>query len=211
MMLITPQEPMRKEGYDEFDSRERILFGTMELVANHGFEAASTRAIAQQANLTIGMIWKIFGTKENLFQDIDNHTALVIDECFRNTPVQHIDDLPQWITNVGGEFSRTHVLEFAYFRRALAENNESANRLLTAYASQCRKHLEGMRKRGLVKADVDLNGLTLTTLFIAVGILIAGPWLYETGGTRGFFSKKGQANYRDFLRQMLVNGVGESN
>lgn len=209
MFLLEPTQPIQKDAYDAMDSRERILFGTMELIAREGFEAASTRAIAAQAKLTIGMIWKIFGTKESLMQEVENHTAMVLESCFERMTINDIGDVPQWIMNVSGEFAQMHRLEFSYFRRALAEGNASQHRLLTTYYDQCEKHYRVMLDKGLLRKDAQISELSLNSLLLAVGVLISGPWIFaQTESEEAAFGRF--AAYNRFLEGMLRDSVGTS-
>lgn len=207
MFLLEPNQPIQKDAYASMDSRERILFGTMELIARDGFEAATTRSIASQANLTIGMIWKLFGTKENLLQEVENHTAMVLEACFERMAINDIGDVPQWIMNVSGEFAQQHRLEFSYFRRALAENNESHHRLLTTYFTQCEKHYLAMLDKGVLRRDAPIRELALNSLLLAVGILISGPWIFDQSEDDQSVLQRFGA-YNKFLERMLRESVG---
>jgi AcrR family transcriptional regulator len=179
MLLLKPDAMIQKQGFDTFDSRDRILLGAMELIARDGLDAASTRAIAAQSKLTIGMIWKIFGSKENLLAEIDNHTIRTIGMCFERMPAVTVDDLPQLWMSVGGALSADYLLEFAYLRRAIADNSPSAQRLLAAYHEHCRKFYGRLKSAGLVRSGVNLDDLALTTCLLGVGVLMAGALMRD--------------------------------
>lgn len=52
------------------DTRQRILRAALELFGSHGFEATSTRALAQRAEVTLPAIQYYFGSKEGLYRAV---------------------------------------------------------------------------------------------------------------------------------------------
>lgn len=206
VFLLKPESPIQKEGFANFDSRDRILFGAMELIARGGLEAASTRAIAAHSGLTIGMIWKLFGSKDNLLAEIDQHTIRAIGVCFERMPAVKVDLLPQLWMSVGGDLSDDFRLEFSYLRRAISDNSPSASRLLAAYLEHCRKFFARLKAAGLVRQGVNLDDLALTTVLLGVGVLVAGPLLAESrGGTIG--TDKANRNWNDSNLSLFRQGV----
>lgn len=206
MFLLDLDSSHQKQSFAELDSRDRILFSAMEIIATDGVEAANTRAIASRAGLTIGMIWKCFGTKENLISEINEHTKDVIIRCFAESSIDELSDIPTWLLNIGGEFAKSHMLEFAYFRRCAADASKASHELLRTYARECEKHFRAMQDKGRLRADVDTRQVATTTLFLAVGILVAGPLMEDTWN-EGDRSGSTEKTYADFLEQLYSHGI----
>lgn len=175
MLLLKPDADFQKAGFDNFDSRDRILYGAMKLIAAKGLEAASTRAIANASNLTIGMIWKLYGSKEKLLAEIDNHTIRTIGMCFERMPEVDVENLPHLWMGVGGDLANEYQLEFSYFRRAISDNSRSAFRLLSAYVDHCFKYFDRLKRSGRIKKEANPKDLALTTVMLGIGVLVAGP------------------------------------
>ena len=55
------------------ETRERIIEAAIQVFANHGFEGASTRRIAELAGANQGLITYHFGSKEKLWQAACDH------------------------------------------------------------------------------------------------------------------------------------------
>ena len=62
------------------DKRQQILDAAVELFAEHGFEATSTRMLAAHAGVNVAMINYYFGSKEKLFEALveDRTTAMCV-------------------------------------------------------------------------------------------------------------------------------------
>ena len=187
MLLLKPDADFQKAGFDSFDSKDRILYGAMKLIASKGLEAASTRAIANASNLTIGMIWKLYGSKENLLGEIDSHIIRTIGTCFERMPEVDVENVPHLWMGVGGDLANENQLEFSYFRRAISDNNPSAYRLLSAYVDHCFKYFDRLKRSGHIKKDANLKDLALTTVMLGIGVLVAGPLIsgLDRGKTHG--------------------------
>ncbi|MFN8841173.1 MAG: TetR family transcriptional regulator [Burkholderiales bacterium] len=63
MASATPHKPVRADG---IDARQRLLAAGIKLFAEHGFERASVRALAQAARVNLGAISYSFGDKVGL-------------------------------------------------------------------------------------------------------------------------------------------------
>ena len=61
-------------------SRENILDSAMKLFAQRGFENTSVNAIAREANISKGLIYNYFDTKEAIVEGIINHLIEMANE-----------------------------------------------------------------------------------------------------------------------------------
>ena len=60
----------RPKSANAHETRQRILDAARRLFATHGFERASNRAIADEADLTTGAIYHYFDRKLDLYQQL---------------------------------------------------------------------------------------------------------------------------------------------
>ena len=58
---------------DSLSGKDRILPCAMELFARRGFDGVTTRDIATQADVSVGLINHLYGSKEGLRQTVDEH------------------------------------------------------------------------------------------------------------------------------------------
>lgn len=62
--------PTSKQDTTECHRRKRILEAARKLIAQHGFEATSTKAIAAEAGVPSGLLFYYFETKDQLIEAI---------------------------------------------------------------------------------------------------------------------------------------------
>lgn len=61
-------------------ARERMILAALDLFGRHGFDATTTRMIAQAASMNLGAIPYYFGTKEDLYAQAAGHLASFIEQ-----------------------------------------------------------------------------------------------------------------------------------
>src|SRR5204863_8828016 len=71
-MAVTAQRKSAEER------REAVLAAALEEFASHGLSGASTEAIAAKAGISQPYVFRLFGTKKELF-------TAIITRCFRET------------------------------------------------------------------------------------------------------------------------------
>lgn len=71
--------PVRQRTND-LDRRERILRAARKLIAQHGFEATSTKKIAAEAGVPSGLVFYYFETKDDLIEALFNETSGFVEE-----------------------------------------------------------------------------------------------------------------------------------
>lgn len=74
-----------KRGENEAGRRERILEAARKLIAEHGLEATSTKAIAAEAGVPSGLVFYYFETKDALVEAIVDETPTVIENTIART------------------------------------------------------------------------------------------------------------------------------
>ncbi|HLZ57752.1 MAG TPA: helix-turn-helix domain-containing protein [Ktedonosporobacter sp.] len=76
--LLTPIKGRGKEACSE-EARKRILDAAQTLFAAHGFNATTTKAIAEQAGVPSGLIFYYFPTKQALLKSMINERNILIE------------------------------------------------------------------------------------------------------------------------------------
>lgn len=74
-------------------ARERILSAALEEFATHGYEAASTNAIAARAHVAKGLVFHHFGSKESLFEALFDRELTRLTELVLQPPEVPTTDL----------------------------------------------------------------------------------------------------------------------
>jgi AcrR family transcriptional regulator len=67
---------MRITAAAKNETRERILKVSQKQFAQHGFEQATTRDIAHEANIAVGTLFNYFPTKESIVENLVNESCV---------------------------------------------------------------------------------------------------------------------------------------
>jgi AcrR family transcriptional regulator len=88
----TPMFPKTPEQFEQMRtaSRRKILQTSLSLFARQGYEGASIRMIAQEANMAVGLLYNYYPSKEAVLQAIFQQNVEIIRESFPKIPT----DLP---------------------------------------------------------------------------------------------------------------------
>ena len=108
-------------------TKELLIYNAGELFAEYGYEAVSTRMIAEQAGVKLSAIHYHFGSKENLYQQVclfahDRHNVTTFDQVIQENPLlmetpegqaeiirtvifrsffdQFLTNRPEWVTKI---------------------------------------------------------------------------------------------------------------
>jgi TetR/AcrR family transcriptional regulator, regulator of cefoperazone and chloramphenicol sensitivity len=87
------------------DTRLRILQTALQVFAAEGYEGASTRTLAQRANVNLPALQYYFGNKEGLYRAVVDHIGENVERRIAPVTAQIHARL------AGGEISRAQVLE----------------------------------------------------------------------------------------------------
>jgi AcrR family transcriptional regulator len=104
----------KKLGRPTEVDKEKIIEVARTLFAEHGYEAASTRMIAQQAGCNVAMIGYYFGNKEGLL----NH---IVDTYFKEMTKLYSNFNEPSSEDLSGEFPEFSDPEIRQFCKALIE------------------------------------------------------------------------------------------
>ena len=100
------------------DTRERILKAAAEIIASRGYTRATTRAIAEAANVNEVTLFRHFGTKRNLLSEmIQDRSALPdLKAIFQNA--------------LSGDYRQDLILLGTAFYRAITQRKEALRLML---------------------------------------------------------------------------------
>ena len=100
---------MKNIDKENIDVKERILNVAIEEFAQNGYKAASTNIICQKANISKGLLYHYYNSKENIYIAVVRH---VIDSFKRNIAINIKDSNKKGIDYVEEYFS----IKFKFFR-----------------------------------------------------------------------------------------------
>jgi AcrR family transcriptional regulator len=79
---------LAQQEANNLGKRERILSAARKLIAQHGFEATSTKAIAAEAGVPSGLVFYYFETKDDLIEALFQEPAGFVEDLVRKAQDQ---------------------------------------------------------------------------------------------------------------------------
>jgi AcrR family transcriptional regulator len=142
------------------DMREKLLHAAAGVYARTGFRGATTRLIAQEADVNEITLFRHFGSKEALIQAALAHIGLGVG-------LVHLPESPQDPESELAEWARAHFTHFheqrSLVRRVLGEVDERPEIMASVNekpdGSQCElcEYLSRLQEAGFIDADADLE------------------------------------------------------
>ena len=74
-------KPARRRTANDIGKREQILKAARKLIARHGCDGTSTKAIAAEAGVPSGLVFYYFETKDDLIEAIFSENPRVVDDA----------------------------------------------------------------------------------------------------------------------------------
>jgi len=142
------------------DNRERILAAAASIYAQHGFRGATTRLIAQEAGVNEVTVFRLFGSKGQLFEELRQHQfgALPLVEL-PETPVDPEAEITRWCEEtLGAMRSQRSIL-----RKMISEVEENPEAAAAACgcshcsAQELAKYLDRLRAAGYGDDSADIR------------------------------------------------------
>ena len=139
--------PRARDG--DLTSKARIRNTALDLYAQYGVDRVSLRAIASEANVTLGLVQHHFKTKANLREAVDQ---LIVDHFGQAIAEAPADGSPSQIGTARDESVRRMLRDnptvVNYLRRTLLEPSESRGHLLDALVELTRREVGVLRRSG---------------------------------------------------------------
>ena len=155
------------------DNRERILEATARVYAQHGFRGATTRLIAIEAGVNEVTLFRLFGSKARLFDELLHHQL-------RSSAVTELPEVPTdpetevtaWCTATLGQMRDSRSM----LRKMIGEMEERPTAALSACegphcaAEALAAYLGRLRASGIAGAEVE-EGADATAISMLMGAL----------------------------------------
>jgi TetR/AcrR family transcriptional regulator len=166
-----------KEAFNKIsqEKRDRIIDAAICEFAEHGFDSANINVIAQKAGISVGSIYKYFGSKEDLFLTVI-HTGVETLKGVLDEITQSGDDLLiriEKIIRAIQTYSRSNAqLTKLYNEMATESHSDLVWKIVSdmegATAGMYASMIGDAQKSGLVKEDIDpkLFAFFLDNLFM---------------------------------------------
>jgi AcrR family transcriptional regulator len=140
------------------DSRERILEAAARVYAQYGFRGATTRLIAQEAGVNEVTLFRLFGSKAQLFDELLHkqlHASTV--PLLPEEPVDPERELTEWCTALFAQMRASR----SFLRKMIGETEERPEAARSACvgphcaAQSLERYVGRLRARGLADPDAD--------------------------------------------------------
>lgn len=159
---------------DSNDTREKLLEATLELISEKGYIGASTREIAGRAGVSELTLFRRFGKKEKLFEEmLKTHTFL---PRLREL-LDSVEGLPceTVLENVGTKFLETLKERKKLFRIMITEVNTYPEKIRATYSQfiantggELKGYLEGLQSEGrLREVDLDVTAMMFFRILVS--------------------------------------------
>jgi AcrR family transcriptional regulator len=182
---------------------ERILGAALEGFARRGARATSIRDVAAAAGVSPGLVQHYFPSKAALRAAVDEH---VTERARAALSVREVDgdvveDIAQRLTGLVAE----QFLALLYVARGVAERDDAALAIFDTLTELCRDQLSEFERRGMLRADLDLEWAALHTVLINLGTVIMEPGVSRQLG-RPFLTKRQVDRWKQATTALFVGG-----
>jgi AcrR family transcriptional regulator len=147
---------------------DRIREAALHLFATSGTAATSLRAVAADANVSLGLVQHHFSTKANLIAAVDDHVLCEV-QAVMTGPA---DEVPgDSLSDVGDRVTRLltgHSDVANYAIRALVDGSPLGVRFFDAMVAAGRVRWQQRLDRGEMRPDVDMTWAVLNSLMLGL-------------------------------------------
>lgn len=186
-------EPTRLFPYDPPSPaapslKERIRDAALSCFAVRGIAATTLRAVAETADVSIGLIQHHFRTKAALTAAVDQYVLQTVSEALAATPSEPQSDS----LNEAGRRLTALMVErpdvMTYLGRALAEGGALGSVIFTGLAGISAGQGDRFGQQGKLRGDLDPDWGALNPLILRIGAIILHPYIELYLG-ESFFSE----------------------
>lgn len=192
-----PREPSREE---------RIRYAALKSLATRGIAATSLRAVAEAAEVSIGLVQHYFRTKAALVAAVDQYVLQVVSEALgaEATPEASADALIEaWkrLTKLMAD----HPLVIDYLGHALTEGGEIGSVIFDGLVGISATQRDHFHEQGMLRPDLDPLWAALNPLILRVGAFMLRPHLERHLG-EPFFTDAQLRRWDDAVTGLLKDG-----
>ncbi|WP_405956552.1 TetR/AcrR family transcriptional regulator [Streptomyces phaeochromogenes] len=192
---------MRAVAKSDLTGRARLREAALELFAERGFEATSTRAVAAAAGLSPALVTRHFGSKQGLREAVDEHVLDRIAEQLKD-----VDPGKGLMVSLGEVSARVFgadpVLR-GYLRHSLLEDSEASAALFGRLLAGARREVERLSTvHGKQGPDEEWAPFQMLCLILGPLLLerVMQPSLDEPMFAPEVLARRSAANQRLLLR-----------
>jgi AcrR family transcriptional regulator len=171
------------------EAREAIVVAARDAFARHGYQGTTLRLVAKQAEVNEALIFRNFGSKEQLFTEtVVDPFRTFVDELLhrwqhRETPLDNRALVELFVGDLY-DFAREH--REIFFALANAEHFGGTDGLTGALAAQVQRIVQASvvesGTRGLDFADFEI--VVPGVMAMIFGAVLFDPWLFPASGKR---------------------------
>jgi AcrR family transcriptional regulator len=185
------------------ETQDRIIDAALEGFAHEGVAATSIRDVASAAGVSPGLIQHYFPSKAALRAAVDEHVKQVAREALGLHEFEGdvIEDLSERLTALVTE----NFVALRYVARGVAEKDPAAMGIFGTLTQLCRDQLAELQRRGMLRADLDLDWAALHTVLINLGTVIMEPGVSDQLGKR-FLTDRQVERWRVATTKLFVQG-----
>ncbi|WP_327335500.1 MULTISPECIES: TetR/AcrR family transcriptional regulator [unclassified Streptomyces] len=165
---------MENVAHEDLTGRARLRRCALELFAERGFEATSTRAVAAAAGLSPALVTRHFGSKRGLRAAVDEEVLGRIGEALAGAGSRS-GDLMASLGDVSAQLFGADPVLRGYLRQVLLEDSEASADLFARLLRGARGELERLAAAGGVRTDSEAQ----TWAPFQILCLVLGPLLLE--------------------------------
>jgi AcrR family transcriptional regulator len=199
--------------HESRDKADRILDVAEKLFSSHGYDGTTTRMLAKEANVNLGMLTYYFGSKENIFQELINRRFIGVAESFIHITKDHtdywsmIDSLVEWF--VDDFFQHRDFYKSLMREMSKAEDNYAkshAMKLIHQNSQSVYKAIEdGIQEGVFRKVDVPMVFHSFTGIIIHYTVFdyFSARMLAEYPDTQTIFDDKHKILLKKFVKDIF--------
>lgn len=166
---------MENVAHEDLTGRARLRRCALELFAERGFEATSTRAVAAAAGLSPALVTRHFGSKQGLRAAVDEEVMGRIGEALAQVESRS-GDLMASLGDVSAQLFGADPVLRGYLRQVLLEDSEASADLFARLLRGAKGELERL---AVADGDTRTGSGTETWAPFQILCLILGPLLLE--------------------------------
>lgn len=181
--ILSAVDPPRLFPYEpppppEPSPKERIRDAALSCFAVRGIAATPLRAVAETAEVSIGLVQHHFHTKAALIAAVDQYVLQVLSKALESTalpepPSDALDEAGYRLTALMAE--RTDVI--TYLGRALAEGSAFGSVIFNGLVGISSGQGDQFVRQGNARPDLDLDWAMLNPIILRVGAIILHPYI----------------------------------
>ncbi len=197
-----------------------IINAATKLFAEKGFDGASVRDIAHEADVNVAMISYYFGSKEKLmeavFEDKTNNIKLKVENLLQDEGISHLQKVNILIDDYVDKFIHQQEFHKIMMREQLIDKNTPVacliHELKKRNLESIKKLIQDGQKSGAFKKNIDIV-LMMTTMVGTVSQMITAQHFYKKVNNlehmdemefQKLMRKKLSAHLKNLFKQILT-------